>query len=356
LAADNKKTGDFDDTDLETLNTLSANVALSIENARVSRELRKAYEEVKSLNNAKDKMINHLSHELKTPVAILMTSFKILSKKMATLPEETWKPTIERIQRNLERIIGIEGEVFDIVEQKEVYHEKIFSLILEQCQDEFDALIAEEIGESGVITKIRQKINDLFDVKDPSIQIIFLNQFVDWRVDEIRSQITHRDVELIKHIESSSPIRVPGDPLKKTVDGLIRNAIENTPDGGKVEIFVRPKGKGAEFIVKDHGIGLTQEAQKRIFEGFFSPEETMDYSTKRPFDFNAGGKGADLLRMKIFSERYHFKIKMKSIQCDGIPENKKNCPGSIKACSHANNTSCNGSTTVTCFFPIEQQT
>ncbi|MCK5162769.1 MAG: PAS domain S-box protein, partial [Desulfobacula sp.] len=64
LAADNKKTGDFDDTDLETLNTIAATVALSIVNARVSRELRQAYEELKSLNNAKDKMISHLSHEL----------------------------------------------------------------------------------------------------------------------------------------------------------------------------------------------------------------------------------------------------------------------------------------------------
>jgi len=278
LAADNKKTGDFDETDLEALNTLSATVSLSIENARVSRELRKAYEELRSLNNAKDKMINHLSHELKTPVAILMTSFKILSKKMNSLPQETWKPTMARVQRNLERIIGIEGEVYDIVERKEVYHEKIFSLILEQCQDEFEVLIAEEIGETDVIAKVRQKINDLFDIKDPSIQNIFLNQFVDWRVDKIQSQISHREVELITQLNASSPIRVPGDPLRKTIDGLIRNAIENTPDGGKVEIFVHQKGKGVEFVVKDHGIGLTQEAQKRIFEGFFSTKETMNYS------------------------------------------------------------------------------
>ncbi len=352
LAADNKKTGDFDETDLEALNTLSATVALSIENARVSRKLRKAYDELKSLNNAKDKMISHLSHELKTPVAILMTSFKILAKKMKNLPEKTWQPTMERIQRNLDRIIGIEGEVYDIVEQKEVYHEKIFTLILEQCQDEFEALIAEETGETGVIAKVRKKINDLFEVKDPSIQNIFLNQFVDWRVEEIRSQITHRKVDIVTRLKSASPIRVPGDPLKKTIDGLIRNAIENTPDGGKVEIIVHQKGKGIEFIVKDHGIGLTQEAQKRIFEGFFSTKETMNYSTKRPFDFNAGGKGADLLRMKIFSERYNFKIQMKSTPCQGISENK--CPGSIKSCNHANRTSCNGSTTVTCFFPLEQ--
>ncbi|MBU1344589.1 MAG: GAF domain-containing protein, partial [Proteobacteria bacterium] len=305
LAADNKKTGEFDETDLETLNTIAATVALSIENARVTRELRKAYEELKSLNNAKDKMISHLSHELKTPVAILLSSFKILSKRLADLPEKTWQPTFDRIQRNLARIIGIEDEVYDIVEKKEVFHNKLFSLILEQCQDEFEALIAEETGETGVLAKVRQKIEDLFSPRDLVIQDIFLNQFVEKRLEAVQPDMAHRDVVIVKRLKSSSPIQMPVEPLRKTIDGLIRNAVENTPDGGKIEILVRQKGKGVEFVVKDHGIGLTRDAQKRIFEGFFSTQETMNYSSKRPFDFNAGGKGADLLRMKIFSERFN---------------------------------------------------
>ena len=355
LAADNKKAGDFDDTDLETLNTIAATVALSIENARVSRELRKAYEELKSLNRAKDKMINHLSHELKTPVAILLSSFKILSKRLKDLPEETWRPTIERIHRNLNRIIGIEGEVYDIVEKKEVFHHKIFSLILEQCQDELEALIAEEIGEKGVIEKIRQKIEEIFSTSDPVVKDIFLNQFVEKRIKAIKPEMDRRNICLIASLKDCSPIRIPAEPLRKTVDGLIRNAIESTPDGGKIEVLVHQKGKGVEFMVKDHGIGLTREAQKRIFEGFFSTQETMNYSSKRPFDFNAGGKGADLLRMKIFSERYNFKISMTSKRCQRIPENKDSCPGSIQDCKKIAGPECDGMTIVTCFFPFKEQ-
>ncbi|WP_299982615.1 GAF domain-containing protein [Desulfobacula sp.] len=355
LAADNKKIGDFDDTDLETLNTLAATVALSIENAGVSRELRKAYEELKSLNRAKDKMISHLSHELKTPVAILLSSFKILSKKLTDLPEETWRPTFERIQRNLDRIIGIEGEVYDIVEKKEVFHHKFFSLILEQCQDEFEALIAEETGEKGVITKVRRKIEDIFSPRDPVFQNIFLNQFVEKRINAIKPDMVHRNISLITRLKASSSIWIPAEPLRKTVDGLIRNAIENTPDGGKIEVFTHQKDNGVEFMVKDHGIGLTREAQKRIFEGFFSTQETMNYSSKRPFDFNAGGKGADLLRMKIFSERYNFKISMTSKRCRRIPKNKDACPGSIQDCKKIAGPACDGMTIVTCFFPFHEK-
>ncbi|MDA8136483.1 MAG: PAS domain S-box protein [Desulfobacteraceae bacterium] len=354
LAADNKKTGDFDDTDLETMNTISSTVALSIENARVTRELRKAYEEVKGLNSAKDKMISHLSHELKTPVAILLSSFKILSKKMSELPEETWKPTMDRIRRNLDRIIGIENEVYDIVEDKEVLHHQLFSLILEQCRDEFESLIAEETGEQGVVAKIGQKIDEIFNTPDLVFENIFLSQFVEKRIEAIKPQIIRRDIHLITRMKSASPIRIPSEPLRKTVDGLIRNAIENTPDGGKIEVLVHQKGKGMQFIVKDHGIGLTEEARKRIFEGFFSTRDIMNYSSKRPYDFHAGGKGADLLRMKIFSERFNFKISMTSTRCQRIPDNEDACPGSIEDCRKRPGPGCNGTTVVTCFFPFPE--
>jgi GAF domain-containing protein len=91
LAAVNKKEGSFDDTDLELMNMISGTVAFSIENARISEELRAAYHEVTMLNKAKDKVINHLSHEIKTPVAVLLATLNILAKRLSPLPSETWK-------------------------------------------------------------------------------------------------------------------------------------------------------------------------------------------------------------------------------------------------------------------------
>ncbi|MCP4717909.1 MAG: GAF domain-containing protein, partial [Desulfobacteraceae bacterium] len=283
ITADNKKEGEFDKTDLEILNTIAATVALSIENAGVSEELRKANEELKGLNAAKDKMISHLSHELKTPVAILLSSIKILSNKLNLLPEKSWESTLERIRRNLDRIIGIEDEVYDIVEKKSFVHKNVFSLIFDQCEDTIEALIAEEIGEKGVIPKIREKLDDIFSSRDIVIKKVYLNQFVEERIEKLTPLFAHRDVTTDIRLKSSAPIQMPLDPLRKIIDGLIRNAVENTPDGGKIGIVVHGKGKGVEFIVQDQGVGLTQEAQKRIFEGFFTPQATLNYSSKRPF-------------------------------------------------------------------------
>ena len=86
--------------------------------------------------------------------------------------------------------------------------------------------------------------------------------------------------------------------------------------------------------VRDFGVGITKENQTRIFEGFFTTQETMDYSSKKPYDFNAGGKGADLLRMKIFSERYGFKIALKSSRCPFLAKVADACPGRISRCPH----------------------
>ena len=342
LAADNKKSGDFDNTDLQSLNTIATTVALSIENARVSRRLRKAYEEMKSLNKAKDKMINHLSHELKTPVAILMSSHKILSKRLTDIEKSNWMPTLERIKRNLKRIIEIEDELYDIVEKKELLHNNFFSLILEQCQDELETLIAEETGETGVISKVRQRIEDIFTTEDPVSRKINLSEFAEKRVDALKPATAHRDIEFITHIEPAAFVNIPVEPLRKTIDGLIKNAVENSPDGKSIDIFVTNDEKGVMF---------TAEARKRVFEGFFATQDIRNYSSKTPFDFNAGGKGADLLRMKIFSEKYNFKISMSSKRCSNIPENSDICPGSIKKCRQASVSECDGHTIVSCLFP-----
>jgi hypothetical protein len=113
--------------------------------------------------------------------------------------------------------------------------------------------------------------------------------------------------------------------------------VENTPDEGQIEIRVRNNQRGIEFVVKDAGVGLVEEHRQRIFEGFFPTQEISTYSSKNPFDFNAGGRGADLLRMKIFSERFNFKLDMNSDRCQHIPLSSDICPGRISECSFCQN-------------------
>jgi PAS domain S-box-containing protein len=350
----NKKEGPFDEADVELLSMISGTVALSIENARFSEEIKEAYKEVSSMNRAKDKVINHLSHELKTPLSVLKASMNILAKALSSVPKDTWEATIKRAQRNLDRILEMQYEVEDIMMARHFHTHFLISWLLDQCADELEALVAQEVGEGPIVEKIRQRIEDIFGPKESRVQAIRLDHFVGETLSELTPKFSHRELDIQTHLQSSPLISMPLDPLKKVVVGLIKNAIENTPDEGRIEVFVQGSGQGTELVVRDYGVGITPEDQRRIFEGFFTTQETMDYSSKRPFDFNAGGKGADLLRMKIFSERYNFKIQMNSTRCPCIEKEKGTCPGRISLCESCKGEGdCHlvGGTTFTLVFP-----
>lgn len=336
LCAINKKKGDFEAADLDLLKIISGTVALSVENARVTVALKKAYEEVKSMNSAKDKVINHLSHELKTPVAILSGSIDILMRILAEVPKQRWENNIARIQRNLDRIKDIQYEAQDIMEDRQLRTYGLLSLMLDQCADELQTLIEKRVGDSTVIQEVRKDIEAIFGTKEVTPQRLYLAEETGRRLKALEPMFAHRDIEILTRLEDTPPIFIPRDALHKIIDGLVKNAIENTPDEGRIEVIVRKELEGTSLLVHDYGVGIKDDAKKRIFEGFFTTQDTMDYSSKRPFDFNAGGKGADLLRMKIFSERYNFQITMTSLRCRFLLDEKYACPGRISACRYCN--------------------
>ncbi len=332
LCAVNKKDSGFDRSDVDLLSMLAGTVVLSIENARFSGELKKAYLEVSSLNRAKDKVINHLSHELKTPIAVLRTSLVTLEKKLVNLPTASWQPTLERARRNIDRLLEMQYQIDDIMQGKTRKAPQALSQVVQRCTDELEAIAAEAFGEGPVVEKFRERIREAYGMRQLVSEKIPLDIFVQQRLAFLKPLFSHRQVGISCDLKAAPPVYLPPDALQKIFDGLLKNAIENTPDEGNIEVVVKPAGEGTALEVRDYGVGITLENQTRIFEGFFATQETMDYSRKNPFDFNAGGKGADLLRMKIFSERYGFKIKLTSSRCPLIAGDADPCPGRISQC------------------------
>ncbi len=354
LIAINKKGEAFDQKDRKLLIMIAGTVALSIANAQYSKDLNEAYEEVASLNRAKEKIINHLSHELKTPVSVLLASLNLLRRSLREVPEESWSATFERAQRNLQRILEIQYQVQDIMRGREFKASSMISSMLEQCADELEALVAEKTGEGAIVQWLRSRLEEEFGLAESVAEEVPLGEFVEERLKAMEGEHAHRRVKLVKDSRSGASVHMPRDVMKKVVDGLVRNAVENTPDGGCVEVTVQDRGQGVELAVKDKGVGIEEEDRRRIFEGFFAVQDTLDYSSKRPFDFNAGGKGSDLLRMKVFSERYGFHLSMTSSRCSFLEPEGTGCPGSIDQCEPCRSeTDCfhSGGSTFRAVFP-----
>ncbi len=333
LAAFNKREGLFETPDMEVLEMIAGTVGLSIENARFSEDLKKSHRELASLDRAKSKAINHLSHELKTPMAIFSGTLNILEKKLNQLPQKTWQRSIKRAYRNIERVKHLQDEINDIIQEKGLETQKTMSFLVDQCRDLLEGTIEQESSDISILDSISKRIDTIFQVKNNTPENIDLQKLVRERLAAISMEFDRRNLTIVQESEPVPLILMPLDPVRKVVDGLLKNAIENTPDHGKILVRVSPQNSGVILVVKDYGVGILKSHQNKIFQGFFTTQQTADYSTKSSFDFNAGGRGADLLRMTIFSERYGFNIRVKSDRCLFIPGKDDACPGDIDDCT-----------------------
>ena len=358
LCAVNKKESGFDQADIELLTTIGNLVALPIENASINEELKRSYEEVQSLNRTKDRVIHHLSHELKTPVSILSASLELLKKRLPDAARNGWQMIFERAQRNLQRLLEMQYQLEDILRNKDYKTYYMLSALLDACVDELEVLISLGLGQKDIIRKIRQHIEETYGPRQSKSEVLALGEFVKKKIKSLRPRFGHRKCLVRTYVQTATQIYIPPDVLEKIIEGLVRNAVENTPDGGKISVKVRKGEIGPELEVKDSGIGISDENLRMIFENYFTSYETMQYSTRQPYDFKAGGKGFDLLRMKIFSERYNFKIKMASRPCNLIDREGLACPGNVADCTPQQGTEgCHntGGTTVTVqFYPAER--
>jgi len=356
LCAVNKKEGEFDKTDIDLMSTIANTAGLPIENARINGELKRSYEEVKSLNRAKDRVIHHLSHELKTPIAVMSASMGLLKKRLLTLEDRSWENIFSRTKRSINRILEMQYEIEDMLRERNYRTYHMLSTLLDACTDELEVLISAELGKEDIAKKIRRHIEELFGPRESVPEEIRLDNFVRDKIEKLRSMFEHRRCHLVTKVEPVQPISIPYDVLEKIVEGLIRNAVENTPDLGRIEVTVSQGKEGPEFKVKDFGVGITNENQRLIFDNYFTSYEIMNYSSRKPYDFMAGGKGFDLLRIKIFSERYNFKTKMVSTRCGFIPKEEDFCPGDINSCEHIRTQkdcmSSGGTTMIIKFSPV----
>ncbi len=239
----------------------------------------------KSMQRARQRAVNHLSHELTTPLAIIEASLPKLARQ-DLLPEER-HTTLNRIRRNLTRLVEVQKIVQQIVTPRK-YEPRPFPVI----------------------------------------------PFVLDALDTLRKRSSSRSVALFQTLQPVDSSVIDPDVLKKVLDTLVKNAIENTPDGGTVTVILESTPSGPLLKVKDRGVGIFREDQPFIFEAFHHTQSTEQYSTKKPFDFDAGGKGLELMQLKMFADEGYIDIRFETTRCRYLPTHRERCPGNISRCEH----------------------
>ena len=124
------------------------------------------------------------------------------------------------------------------------------------------------------VTRLDRMLSDFLDVARIEAGELRLQL---GRVDA-REVIRHM-VELFEATSEEHPLEVSlppeevpllCDPLRveQVLGNLISNAIKYSPGGGTVEVSLRRERSWAVIVVRDHGVGLSEDEQRRIFEPF----------------------------------------------------------------------------------------
>jgi signal transduction histidine kinase len=304
----NKREDIFSEEDEAFLRIFANHVSVFIEIAQLHQAridaLEQSRKELEQLNRAKSKALDHLSHELRTPLAVIQGNIRILKRKIQAQSTPIMKAEVfDSLEKNLSRLSDIQQETDQIIRS----HQEL---------------------------EMKPRLLEIDYPPSISPEDISLHAFTEAILESVKRRTIHRDIQFKMEGEKDLHLFIDPKILEESLVSLLKNAIENTPDEGLIRVALEHKAQWIQLKVIDFGIGITKESQRHLFEGLFHTLDTELYSSKKPYDFGAGGKGLDLLRIKTYGQRFGFDISVASQRCLGIPTDRHLCPGKISECPH----------------------
>jgi signal transduction histidine kinase len=102
------------------------------------------------------------------------------------------------------------------------------------------------------------------------------------------------------------PFKVKGAPgqLRAMFANLCSNAVVYSLPGGAVEIAARQSGADIVVSIRDHGIGISEEALPRIFDEYYRSSEAAEH--------NPNSTGLGMTIVKEVARQLHFRVSVSS--------------------------------------------
>jgi signal transduction histidine kinase len=124
-------------------------------------------------------------------------------------------------------------------------------------------------------------------------------------IESYRFQIEQQGFELKVDVDDDLP-HVPADEeaLGQAIINLVNNAIKYSRESKTIHIEVRRDGSKVLVTVKDTGIGIPRSEQKKIFEKFFRGEDSLVHETK--------GSGLGLALVRHIMEAHGGSVEVES--------------------------------------------
>jgi len=247
-----------------------ARVAVHIKIARLEHEQRELIEQLSERNEEKDRLMQIVSHDLRSPLGGIKGLSQILTDGEEAEMPEIVREFSEIIVQTSDTLLNLVNDLLDLA--------KIESGKQRVNLTEFDIVSTLQNA-----VKLQEKV-----AQSKGLQLLFENT-----------------IELI-------PFQLVADEPKimQVINNLLSNAIKFTPKGGAVTLRLQPQGDDRLLIVvQDTGIGIPAEHLPRVFEKFGNHQRSGTSGEK--------GTGLGMTIVKRFVELHGGAIDVESQQGKG---------------------------------------
>ena len=236
--------GSFSEQDTNIYTTLSAQVAVSLQNARLYVEQSATLTQLRELDRLKSSFLANMSHELRTPLNSILGFADVMIEELDGPLTENMSNDLKLIQKNGQHLLHLINDVLDMAK----IESGRMSLNLE-----------------------RFLVHDLLE-----------------EVTSITSTLaSEKNLSLFLEDDSVASVEIIADltRLRQVMINLINNAIKFT-EKGKISLWTAQQENLITIRVKDTGVGIPPDKLEEIFQEFTQ----VDTSSTR----KAGGTGLGL--------------------------------------------------------------
>jgi two-component system, OmpR family, sensor histidine kinase KdpD len=234
-----RKTLTMNERDL--LETMASQIAVMIESYRLIEKSQAARiaEESEKLHRT---LLDSVSHELKTPLAVIRAATEGLETQIQGVPlGKTFLDEVKSANRRLERIVT------NLLDMTRI-----------------------EAGR----TPLNLEWSGVHDLLDSA-------------VDQLSNEISRERIQ-IRVPENLPLVRLDFGLIEQALCNLLINAVQHSPSGSPVELTARLDTGTLELRVRDHGTGLTPGDEKKVFEKFYRGTDSATGGTGLGLSIVAG--------------------------------------------------------------------
>ena len=232
-----KRVGSFSDKDLDMLTAIAGPVAIMIDHARLIDEVKGLHEKLEKAGRVKAEFLATMTHELRTPINIVMGNLDILLGGFLGELNNRQKESLKTAMRNSGEALNLVTSLLDL----------------------------SRIEAGQVVVRVEE-----FSLEDvwKELEMLF------------RTGLSGKEVALCWQVKTPLPgLKTDKIKIKEILSNIVLNAVKFT-DRGTIEVSVSSVegGEQIEIEVKDTGVGIPEDFLPFIFEPFRQAEGSFTRS------------------------------------------------------------------------------